>query len=113
MKVAILLFTSPVQHENSEHVLQVAHALRAAGNQVRIFLLGDGVYNASKSLVPESVETVVTRIRDEGFDMTACTTCATYRGVDKVLPGARLGTLEDLVDMADDCDVFLNFTWEG
>lgn len=112
MKIGILLFTSPVQHDNSEHVLMLATALRAAGNSVRLFLLGDGVYNASSRLVTEKVETVVRRMRDEHLDMTACSTCATYRGVDSVVEGARLGTLEDLVEMVDECDVMLNFTSE-
>ena len=113
MKVAILLFTSPVQHDNSEHVLEIAKGLAASGNEVRIFLLGDGVYNASTKLVTDRVETVVSRIRDEHLDMTACTTCATFRGVDSVVEGAKLGTLEDLVDMVEECDVLLNFTSEA
>lgn len=112
MKVGILLFTSPVQHDNSEHVLMLARAMRQKGDTVKLFLLGDGVYNASSRLVSDKVETVVSRMKDEGLDITACFTCATYRGVDSLIDGARLGTLEDLVEMVEQCDVLLNFTSE-
>lgn len=113
VKVGILLFTSPVQHDNSEHVLRVAHSMKENGDTVRLFLLGDGVYNASSRLVSDRVETVVSRMKDEALDMTACYTCATYRGVDSLIEGARLGTLEDLVEMVEECDVLLNFTSEA
>ena len=112
MMVGILLFTSPVQHDSSEHVLALATSLRASGNEVRIFLLGDGVYNASARLISDRVETVVSRMKDERLDITACSTCATYRGVDAVIDSARLGTLEELVEMTEQCDVLLNFTSE-
>lgn len=112
MKVGILLFTSPVQHDNSEHVLLISRELRSAGNDVRVFLLGDGVYNASSRLVSDRVETVVSRLKEEGIPLTACSTCSAYRGVDSVTENAKLGTLEDLVEMVEECDIMLNFTSE-
>lgn len=113
MIVAILLFTSPVQHENSTQVLEIARALKSAGHRVRIFLLGDGVYNASAHLLSNRVETVVAEMQSEGLEMTACTTCATYRGVDRVITGSELGTLEDFTEIVEGCDILLNFTSEG
>ncbi len=112
MRIAILLFTSPVQNDNSEYVLEIARSLRGAGNDVRIFLLGDGVYNAWNRLVTDRVETVVSRLSEERLDMTACSTCSTFRGVDSLIEGARMGTLEDLVEMVEQCDIMLNFTSE-
>lgn len=112
MKVGILLFTSPVQHDNSEYVLHLSTELRSAGHDVTVFLLADGVYNASSRLVSGKVETVVSRLKDEGVKLTACSTCSAYRGVDKVTENAKLGTLEDLVEMVEDCDIMLNFTSE-
>ena len=111
--MGILLFTSPVQHDNSEHVLHIARELRSAGNDVSVFLLGDGVYNASSRLVSEKVETVVSRMKEENIPLIACSTSSAYRGVECVTDNAKLGTLEDLVDMVVDCDIMLNFTSEG
>jgi sulfur relay (sulfurtransferase) complex TusBCD TusD component (DsrE family) len=109
----ILLFSSPIQHREAEHVLEKARTLSAAGHTVTIFLLGDGVYNASAQLAkPGGAEVVAGFAGLNGVRITGCSTCFAMRSVNAEIPGAKIGGLEDLVDEIESADAVLNYTAE-
>ncbi len=115
-RLGILLFTSPVQHRASETVAGIAGAAADAGHEVRIFCLGDGVYNTSRAIAAVSDDNPVRRLAALGprADLVSCTTCARFRGLAEgdLVPNGRLGTLEDLSELLAGSDRFLTFSTE-
>ena len=113
LRCLLLLFSSPVQHREAEHVLEKARTLSAAGHTVSIFLLGDGVYNASARLAePGGAEVVAGFAGLTGVRLEGCSTCSAMRGVHTAIPGAKIGGLEDLVDAIENADAVFNYTAE-
>ncbi len=109
----IILFSSPVQHREAESARDRAQSLMAAGKKVSIFLLGDGVYNASEELIQPGNPGVVSSFAQmEEADIVCCSTCLAMRGVNRLIGTARKGSLEDLVDKMEKADIILNYTAE-
>lgn len=115
--LGLLLFVSPVQHRAADTVVDLAETAAAAGHSVSVFLLGDGVYLASRSLLTAPEEGAVHRLARLGdrVEVVSCSTCARFRGLreDDLVPNARSGTLEDLVDLFGSADRLLSFTGES
>ena len=116
-RLGMLLFASPVQHRIVETAVDLAAAAARQGHSVTMFLLADGVYCSSRALLSAPEESVLHRIAGlpASVELVNCGTCARFRGLDEdaLLPHARNGTLEDLVDLLSDCDRFLGLTGEG
>jgi sulfur relay (sulfurtransferase) complex TusBCD TusD component (DsrE family) len=112
-RVLVILFSSPVQHREAEMARDRALSLIAAGYSVSLFLLGDGVYNASEMLLhPGSAGVVSSFAQMVGADIVCCSTCLAMRGVQNLIGTARKGGLEDLVDEMEEADIILNYTAE-
>ncbi len=115
-RLGLLVFVSPVQHRAPDTAVAIADAAVGAGHAVSLFLLADGVYLASRALLNAPEETAVHRLsRLAGrAEVVTCATCARFRGLrdEDLFPGARNGTLEDLVDLLNSSDRFLAFTGE-
>ncbi len=116
-RLGLLLFSSPVQHRGVETAIGLAEAANRLGHAVSVFFLADAVYATSRALLSAPEETVVHRIArlPSSVELTNCSTCARFRGLGDgdVLPNARNGTLEDLVEMIDRSDRFIAFTGEA
>ena len=114
--LGMLLFVSPVQHRWPEVAAGLAEAAAAEGHRVRVFCLGDGVYNTSRRMADPATETVVHRFAALAgkASFVNCSTCARFRGVDdgSLIANAKNGTLEDLIDLISGSDRLLSFTQE-
>ncbi len=112
--LGILLFASPVQHRMPETAVGLARAAARGGHRVSVFFLGDAVYCTHRALAAADPEGVVRRFSElpASVSLVNCTTCARFRGVtdELLLPNARNGTLEDLVDLMAEADRFLALT---
>ncbi|MEM3670605.1 MAG: DsrE family protein [Thermoprotei archaeon] len=111
--VLILLFTSPVQHRNAEKALSLAKAFSEAGDAVKVFLLGDGVYNGSNlflSRFPDSAAGQLTEL--PSVNVAACTTCVKTRCVD-LSPKVFEGGLEDLCEYVEQSEITISLTSEA
>jgi uncharacterized protein involved in oxidation of intracellular sulfur len=104
-RVVIVLNDPPYGTERSYNGLRLAHALaKREGVAVRVFLLADAVGCAvSGQAVPEghyNLERMVAALVRRGADVGLCGTCMGARGLtdDRLVPGARRSTLEELAD---------------
>ncbi len=116
-QLGILVFVSPVQHRLTETAAGLAEAAVRAGHSVTVFFLADGVHCTSRDYLDAPEDTVVHRFARLGpkVELVNCGTCARFRGLDDttLVPNARNGTLEDLVDLLGKSDRFLSFTGEA
>ena len=114
--LGMLVFVSPVQHRVPETAVALAESAVRSGHSVRVFFLADGVQCTSRAYLSAPEETVVHRFARLGprAELVNCGTCARFRGLDDttLIPNARNGTLEDLVDLLGKSDRFLSFTGE-
>ncbi len=114
--LGLLLFSSPVQHRSVETAVGLAEATSRLGHRVSLFFLADAVYATSRALLSAPEETVVHRLAKlpPAVELINCSTCARFRGLGDgdLLPHARNGTLEDLVELMEGCEPFLAFTGE-
>lgn len=114
--LGILLFTSPIQHRGSEVAAGLAESAAELGHRVRIFCLGDGVLNTSQRMAEQGPDSVVYRLArlPSSVSLVNCTTCARFRGLgdEALIPNARNGTLEDLVELLGSSDRFLTLSGE-
>jgi sulfur relay (sulfurtransferase) complex TusBCD TusD component (DsrE family) len=115
--LGILLFASPVQHRTAETAAALAEAADRGGHTSTIFLLGDAVYATSRTLADSDAEGVGRRFAGlpRSVALVNCSTCARFRGLadDALIPNARNGTLEDLVDLLGNSDRFLALTGDS
>lgn len=77
--IGILLTTGP-EYQNSQSVHTFAYALLCAGNEVKLFLMDDGIYNIVCGLaykVAESFE----GLQSKGLEIMLCRQSAERRGV--------------------------------
>lgn len=116
-RLGLLIFVSPVQHRGAETAVRLAESAIRLGHSVSAFFLADGVLCTSRAFLSAPEETVVHRFARLGprAELVNCATCARFRGLDDsdLVPNARSGTLEDLVDLLGKSDRFLSFTGEA
>jgi sulfur relay (sulfurtransferase) complex TusBCD TusD component (DsrE family) len=114
LNVAVLIFSSPVQHRNTEHALDVIRLLVEQGGSVNVFLLGDGVYNSQRKIADSGVDNAASSLSQLRVTVVNCSTCARLRGIveEDLIGGAKNGSLEDLVEFVENADIVLSFTEE-
>jgi len=111
MRFLCILFTSPVQNRNVDDMIHFAERAGSLGQHITIFMIGDGVYCASAVTAESGRGSSVSRLsRLVGADLICCSTCAAARGVTRLIPNARFGTLEDLNEGIACADAVLNYT---
>ncbi len=111
--LGVLVFSSPLQRRSATMAAETIEAAVRLGHSVSAFFLADGVYCTSRAHLAAPEETVVHRLArlPSSVALVNCGTCARFRGLDDttVLPNARNGSLEDLVDSLGGTDRFLTF----
>ena len=107
MKLAIILSTRNV--ELNWNTLRLANLAIKKGDEVNIFLIGEGVefYKIDQETfdIKEQVETF---LQSEKAKITACTTCVSLRNL-KEHEICPLGSLEDLYQLIATSDKVLTF----
>lgn len=110
-QLGILVFSSPVQHRAPGVAAGLAEAAVALGHAATVFCLGDGVLLSSRSIAQNDSEGPGARLArlSKGVELVNCSTCAKFRGLGDLdlIPNARNGTLEDLVELLDRSDRFV------
>lgn len=112
MRVACLLFLSPVQHESPRRLLELVRELRAEGHEVTVLMIGDGIYN-SYALLKNSTQTVQGFSELKDVRIMDCITCTRSRGAGELIGNARTASLEEFVETIETSDVVLNYTGEA
>ncbi len=110
-RLGILVFSSPVQHRAPSVAVGLAEAAVAQGHAATIFCLGDGVLLSSRGIAQNDPEGPGARLArlSASAEVVNCSTCAKFRGLGDLdlIPNARNGTLEDLVELLDRSDRFV------
>ncbi len=98
-KLGILLTTSP-ESENTHTVIRLAETALAAGKQVEMFLMCDGVYHLNDPRLEE--------LAKKGVKVAVCAQNCLERKVEKK-PFAVWGSQYDLALLTKEADKFLSF----
>lgn len=113
-KLLIVLFSSPMQFQNTDTVFSFAEAAVKLGHEVTIFCDIDGVYNlkASRILCDEETPAVkVAQLIEKGVQVLACAESARLRGVAKreLIHGVKESSLAGLVELMEKSDRVVTF----
>jgi tRNA 2-thiouridine synthesizing protein D len=115
-KVAILLFTTPLQFQNSDTAIEFINAALEKGHEVTIIGMGDGVYNAAKFLIVEDMPSPVGRFKEmseKGVKFVNCFPCCTARGLKPetdFIPSASIESTTTVLEIMRDADRFFAIT---
>ncbi len=109
----VIITNSPYNSQNPYNALRFALGAIAEEHNVRIFLIGDGVYVAQKNQKSQfyQIEKMVRECMEFGCEIKACGVCCDERGVtqDIIIDGIEIASITDLVVWVDESDNVLNF----
>lgn len=116
MKTLFILNDAPYGSERTYNGLRVAGAIvKQEGNEVRIFLIGDGASSAHRGQkVPQgfyNIETMLGNVTRYGGKIGICSTCMDARGMTDldITEGAHRSTLAELTEWTAWADKVLVF----
>ena len=116
MKTLFVLNDAPYGSERTYNGARLAGALaRQAGNEVRVFLMGDAASAAhNHQKVPTgfyNLEVMLGAVVKQGGAIGVCGTCMDARGIaaDDLMPGAHRSTLDELTQWTTWADKALVF----
>jgi len=116
MNYLFVLNDSPYGSQRTYNALRLATNLsRSAGNEVRVFLLGDGVTAAWGGLSPAHADyntpEMLRQLGERGVAVGVCRTCLEARGVqdEHLVAAAKRSTLDDLTRWTEEADKVLVF----
>lgn len=116
MKTLFILNDAPYGSERTYNGLRLAGSLsKMDGNEVRVFLIGDGASAAHRGQkVPQgfyNVEVMLGNVVRHGGEIGVCGTCMEARGMTEaeLAAGARRSTLAELTDWTVWADKVLVF----
>jgi len=114
-KLLIVLFSPPMQSQNTDTVFEFAKAAVEAGHMVTIFCDIDAVYNLiAKQVLPgqSTPASKLAQLIKQGVQILACRESARLRGLDvkkEFLPGVVESSLGKLVDLMEESDRIVAF----
>ena len=116
MKYLFVLNDSPYGSQRTYNALRLAGNLsRSTENQIRLFLIGDGVSSAFEGLTPAHIHyntpEMLRQLAARDARIGICKTCLEERGIpdQSLLPCAVRSTLDDLTLWTDEADKVLVF----
>jgi uncharacterized protein involved in oxidation of intracellular sulfur len=116
MKTLFILNDAPYGSERTYNGLRLAGALsKIEGNEVRVFLIGDGASAAHKAQkVPQgfyNVEVMLGNVVRHGGEIGICGSCMDARGITEaeIAEGTRRSTLAELAEWTARADKVLVF----
>jgi uncharacterized protein involved in oxidation of intracellular sulfur len=115
--VTIVINTAPYGTEGPYNALRLAAFLMAGKGKanVRIFMVGDGVFSAKRGQNPPegfyNIEKMLTGIVDKGAHLEMCGTCCQSRGIaqEDVIDGATVSSIRVLATWIVESDKVINF----
>jgi uncharacterized protein involved in oxidation of intracellular sulfur len=116
MKYLFVLNDSPYSSQRTYNALRLAGNLcRSTENEIRLFLIGDGVSSAFEGLTPAHVHynspEMFRQLAARGAGIGVCKTCLEERGIpdQNLLSCAVRRTLDDLTLWTEEADKVLVF----
>lgn len=116
MKTLLILNDAPYGSERTYNGARLAGAIaKQAGNEVRVFLIGDAAAAAHRlQKVPSgfyNLEVMLGSVVNHGGDVGVCGTCMDARGiaVEDLIPGSHRSSLDELTQWTAWADKVLVF----
>ena len=128
MKLGIVVYEGPYQHEASDTAYNFAVAALEKGHEIfRIFFYHDGVNNGTRLTTPPQDDRHIQQRWSElagkhGLDLVVCVAAAQRRGIvdedekkrhgkdaDNIAPGFRISGLGQLIEAGIQCDRLVTF----
>ncbi len=116
MTYLFILNDSPYQSQKSYNGLRLAGSLaKGAGNNIQIFLFGDGVICGLGQPQPlnsfYNTQELLSGLAQRGAEIRACKTCLEQRGIsdEMLLSTVKRSTLDDLTWWTEEADKVLVF----
>ena len=112
----MILFSSPMQFQNTETVYEFAKAAVEEDHEVTVFCDVDAVYNLMASQILPDQKTPAKKLAElmtEGVHFLACMESARIRGIDSrkaLIKGAIKSSLGELALLMDQCDRVVAFS---
>ena len=112
----IILFSSPMQFQNTDTVYEFAKAAVEEGHEVMVFCDVDAVYNLMESQILPDQKTPAKKLAelvDRGVHFLACMESARLRGIDSkkaLVKGAVESSLGELAVLIDEADRVVAFS---
>jgi sulfur relay (sulfurtransferase) complex TusBCD TusD component (DsrE family) len=113
-KLLVVLFSSPMQFQNTDTVYNFAEAAVKLGHEVTLFCDIDAVYNLKASQILPDEETPaakVTQLIEKGVQVLACMESARLRGITRkeLIRGVKESSLAQLVELMEESDRVVAF----
>jgi len=113
MKIGFLVRTGPYTSQNIDTVYELAYRALKKGDEVKIFLYEDGVFNMNKDIKSPQERNIADRMREIlklGAEIRGCGTCAKFRGLKKenLIEGTKMAGMAYLVEILNSVDRFLS-----
>lgn len=115
MKILFLLNDAPYGTDKNYNALRTAIQLQKQDQNIKVwvFLMSDSVTCAlplQREIMGQyNIGEMLTSIIKHGGEVKLCTSCAETRGVSLIIPGATLGSLDDLTNWVVASDKALTF----
>ncbi|MBF0188412.1 MAG: sulfurtransferase complex subunit TusD [Magnetococcales bacterium] len=116
MKLAVLIYEGPYNHEASDSAYNFVEAALEKGHEIRgIFFYHDGVYNVTKLMDPPQDDRHISKRWSElgakGIDIVVCIAAAKRRGIvdDVLVDNVRISGLGQLTMMAIEAERMVVF----
>ena len=112
----IILFSSPMQFQNTDTVYEFAKAAVEEGHEVTVFCDVDAIYNLMASQILPDQKTPAKKLAElitKGVHFLACMESARLRGVDSknaLIKGAIESSLGELALLIDQSDRVMTFS---
>jgi sulfur relay (sulfurtransferase) complex TusBCD TusD component (DsrE family) len=114
-KLLIILFSSPIQFQNTDTVYEFAKAAIKEGHKVSIFCDIDSVYNLIRSQILPNQATPARKFAeliDKGAYILACRENARLRGIDlkkESIKGVKESSLAELAQLIEESNRVVAF----
>ena len=115
-KLLIILFSSPMQFQNTNTVYEFAKAAVEESHEVTVFCDVDAVYNLMASQILPDQKTPAKKLAElinRGVHFLACVESARLRGIDSkkaLIKGTVESSLGELALLMDRCDRVMAFS---
>lgn len=117
-KLLIILFSSPLQHQNTDTVYEFARAAVEGGHEVSVFCDADAVYNlvASQILLDQMTPAKkLAKLIDMGVRVLVCQQSARLRGIEvekELIEKVMKSSLGELTQLMEESDRVVSFNVE-
>jgi len=114
-KLLIILFSTPLQYQNTDTVYKFAKTAVEEGHKVSVFCDADAVYNlVANQILPDQMTPArkLAKLIEKGVHVLVCRQSARLRGIDvekALIKGVMKSSLGELAQLIEESDRVVSF----